>query len=1707
MSEVGVLNLTIKDNSGTAAEGLKELTGALIKVQEAVGTGLKLSGISRSIKSLSTTVGSSTKVLTSLGSFMNAITAYSKAFKDTESLKFNRKPIDDLKQALGEGIKIGQAGTQINKLREALEGEWNVSNAKVAGEALKAIADGARSVAGVSLASVATNITKVATALDKYASAAEKVKDVLGKSKSSAADSPGMAAAKEAGVMFAEKEGGGLRLNLQAFARKRSDMTGQAQQMSMELDGLLKEVQSKTSSIASAYGNMADSISRFSYEFAHPMQFLPNITEGLPEQFQHSAETARMYGSAVGATLPKLQEMSSEEMVVAGNARAATEAVGRLIDRLNETQKDKGFADRFNWSLGIGKQIPSAEDAAAVFNSEPIERFNIALMETGDTITSVVVPAFQDMYQIWSQMAYEFGAFAHEASRLMSGDSPLMLGAGQSPLLLGAGGVAPENALSKWVDYGQQFMTNWVYFASDAADQWRAMWSPDFILGGWNAPASMASFALGSGQTPLLLGSGGVAPGNELSTAVDTSEQWKQDWIVVDGTVSDVAEEIGEITGATAAAASATRDMSEAEQEYARQFAEILRSKEQEAAIAAQIRAAQEEAFYAEPATLTMDQTNAMADNLSQLDLLKAQLREAEQEYNKFVNELGAGDAKTIKAGLAVQGLRDKIWDYTEALREANAAQEESIASSGGLGAAFGDLKTGVANLISPVTSLAKRFLGMAKMRAMRYIIRQLAAGFSEGVQNVYQYSNAVGTSLAPAMDAAATSIQQMKNSIGAMAAPLIQAIVPALQTVISWVITAINYLNQFFALLNGQTTWTRALPESAKAFEKTKKAAGGAGKAMKDLLADWDELNIIQSNSGGGGGGGGGSNMEEIKNMFEEVNKFDDAVKDTVGFINEYLGGIPGLLAKAGLALLGWKFSKAFTGILGKLGKIVGGAALGTIGIELAYGSGFEAGKKGYFDTADILGAIGGTIASGIGGYMIGSAIGGPFGGKVGLIIGLGVGIATTIYGWVKGKQDALDAAKWGDLHKTAEEIESYVRSLFDFDVVSEIEVMDAHIQNFENAKQLANTEIEKFSNSLDNAIVTVRADVPDEQKVQSVLTAARDAYSAVQAVNAFIEEHKENMTYTLSNLQFKDSEGNLINEELLKDTIEIDQAVQDYLTGIGKELTKYIKKGELEGLTGGEQEAALALMERERKILALKDQYSEEFNRRIQLDVGKQSLVDRDTALAELAREKELMTQWEEEAKQLVQQDVDGLKEVAAIAEAAAQDALEQGDEKAYNDLHDKAEKALADAVILASPEGVAAAVEEKLKPTKDRLREIWTEYLLSAYGGDIDQSVMESTFPNREGFWQELFGWITGPTESAYKQGLKSSGDRGKFIRDWFEKEFRGFDVSGILKDAMDMTGVNLWDLMSEGARKNLFMNTADSLGNMSQARQAIMSAFGLTYDDIAPYVENYEAYLKQEAKETAKDIDNIVNEVANGGTSGTIDNQENPFAAFNFGLGYKAPESVGSDIMAHIDEVTVDNAEDVREQIVEQIDDGKLHITPDIELSTDAANYLQMVENAVNSGKGMEEIKAASAQAQEMYGIGAFLEAQPYINQLMEMYRKIHEMTPTGESGALGTPWRTTAMGGASSVNYANNTQQPQQATLVRTEQDNVQDANNVASGVQRGSSELLGALNTLISVAQAINRKEFTVNISPSASWGQFSTVSGRQLSKMTGNQA
>lgn len=101
-------------------------------------------------------------------------------------------------------------------------------------------------------------------------------------------------------------------------------------------------------------------------------------------------------------------------------------------------------------------------------------------------------------------------------------------------------------------------------------------------------------------------------------------------------------------------------------------------------------------------------------------------------------------------------------------------------------------------------------------------------------------------------------------EAIVAAAAPLINALAPALDYVINKVVELINWLNQTFATLTGQTTWMKAT-RAATTYGEATDSASKKTKAFKATLLGIDEINKLNDNSASDSSGAGGTDPSKM--------------------------------------------------------------------------------------------------------------------------------------------------------------------------------------------------------------------------------------------------------------------------------------------------------------------------------------------------------------------------------------------------------------------------------------------------------------------------------------------------------------------------------------------------------------------------------------------------------------------------------------------------------------------------------------------------------------------------------------------------------------------------------------------------------------------------------------------------------------------------
>lgn len=230
----------------------------------------------------------------------------------------------------------------------------------------------------------------------------------------------------------------------------------------------------------------------------------------------------------------------------------------------------------------------------------------------------------------------------------------------------------------------------------------------------------------------------------------------------------------------------------------------------------------------------------------------------------------------------------DRLGSVTKSSTSGLARTAGSLAKLSGkaLALPFKDAIGSVKSFTSRISKLGSMIKRVAMTRALRAAIRAVTASFKEGINNLYQWSSAVGGQFAASMNQAATAMNYFKNSAGAAAAPLINALAPVLDMIVDKAVAALNAINQLFARLTGASYWTRAKKAAVSYGNAVAGAVGGAGKAAKEALrylAPFDELNVLPSDSGsgGGGGGGGGSGGGAGSGMFEEMVQFDKGISD----------------------------------------------------------------------------------------------------------------------------------------------------------------------------------------------------------------------------------------------------------------------------------------------------------------------------------------------------------------------------------------------------------------------------------------------------------------------------------------------------------------------------------------------------------------------------------------------------------------------------------------------------------------------------------------------------------------------------------------------------------------------------------------------------------------------------------------------------------
>ena len=245
--------------------------------------------------------------------------------------------------------------------------------------------------------------------------------------------------------------------------------------------------------------------------------------------------------------------------------------------------------------------------------------------------------------------------------------------------------------------------------------------------------------------------------------------------------------------------------------------------------------------------------------------------QQKEEEYKKAYD--GFNVDNYLRGTKEIDVVKSKIKELKLSLRDAFAKGDKQKVNQytsqiKKLQQQLGQTKKPAKETANAFTKILKSFGRIAFYRLVRSVIKEITAALKEGITNIYQFEKETDGGFAQSMDTIATAILSIRNSLGAALAPFIQMIAPMIEQLADKFMALSNKIAEVGAVINGQTTYTKAtksLKEYAEATDKAKSATQG-----------FDELNIADKGT-------------DVSTMFEtvEVGELEGDTQDLYNIIS----------------------------------------------------------------------------------------------------------------------------------------------------------------------------------------------------------------------------------------------------------------------------------------------------------------------------------------------------------------------------------------------------------------------------------------------------------------------------------------------------------------------------------------------------------------------------------------------------------------------------------------------------------------------------------------------------------------------------------------------------------------------------------------------------------------------------------------------------
>lgn len=219
---------------------------------------------------------------------------------------------------------------------------------------------------------------------------------------------------------------------------------------------------------------------------------------------------------------------------------------------------------------------------------------------------------------------------------------------------------------------------------------------------------------------------------------------------------------------------------------------------------------------------------------------------------------------------------------------------------------------------------------------------------------------------MARTLDAPANQLRILKSQVNLAAREIGNLFIPAMNAILPYAIAAAKAIRavaasiaSLFGIQLASVDYSGISGASGAAADLNDNlaSAGGSAAELKNQLAGFDELNVIQSKSGGGGGGGGANTITDdigdidlpgydfLKDAVStNIDKVYNKIKPVIEWVTEHLQEIGLIVGTIGTTMLAWKISTNLAsslnwaqGILSTIhgGLLALGSAVITIGVS----------------------------------------------------------------------------------------------------------------------------------------------------------------------------------------------------------------------------------------------------------------------------------------------------------------------------------------------------------------------------------------------------------------------------------------------------------------------------------------------------------------------------------------------------------------------------------------------------------------------------------------------------------------------------------------------------------------------------------------------------------------------------------------------------